>query len=272
MEAKPVTKQIIHQGGKGELDARLIGLTRNGDVVGVKECLGMGANPNATCMAENRIYDGETALHIAAGNGDAEIVSLLLAAGASPDCVDGSGATPLFLAICHKRSPSLALTLLEAGAKPGTGHDAQGRTTIHFAVLHDSIPLLDMLIRHKADVNARTQMEFQTPLHYAAWNGYDNIIRRLLDGGASPDMSDVTDATPLHYAALQKLEKTCETLMEGGARADVAAQNGKPPAGVWDKVAEIAAGVSERQRARIIAENYARRKRFAALRPERPSL
>mmetsp|Transcript_11638 Transcript_11638/g.17232 ORF Transcript_11638/g.17232 Transcript_11638/m.17232 type:complete len:174 (+) Transcript_11638:2565-3086(+) len=40
-----------------------------------------------------------------------------------------------------------------------------------------------------------------TPLHYASGKGHLSIVRRLLDAGASPFVSDAKRYTPFHYAA-----------------------------------------------------------------------
>src|SRR5512138_1118132 len=59
--------------------------------------------------------DGATALHWAAQHDDVTLARTLLQAGAHPGSADDTGATPLFLA-CMNRGAAMVTLLLDAGA------------------------------------------------------------------------------------------------------------------------------------------------------------
>ncbi len=61
--------------------------------------------------------EGATPLHVAAGNGDANAVSQLLAYGAAADAQDDEDETPLYWAVREGHSPVVEI-LLRAGADP----------------------------------------------------------------------------------------------------------------------------------------------------------
>ena len=104
---------------------------RNGDKAAVRDLLRHGANVNT------RSGDGMTALHWAAERGDADIVAMLVDAGANVDATTRLGDyTPLLLAAKDGHAPVVEL-LLEAGA------DANRPTTT------GTTPLL-LKVRHAA--------------------------------------------------------------------------------------------------------------------------
>lgn len=78
----------------------------------VKLLLDAGANPG---IADDILFD--TPLHLAAERGDATIVRMLLAAGATPIGWNGDGSDPLHLA-AFRGLPDNVAALLEAGADP----------------------------------------------------------------------------------------------------------------------------------------------------------
>ena len=51
----------------------------------------------------------------------------------------------------------------------------------------------------KCDVNA-FDMQFRTPLHWAAVLGLSEVVAMLMERGAEPASVDAVGATALHYA------------------------------------------------------------------------
>ncbi|CAG9317809.1 unnamed protein product [Blepharisma stoltei] len=60
------------------------------------------------------------------------------------------------------------------------------RTPLHLACLHGHLPVVKILVREGADINA-IDNELSTPLHYAAKHGHELIVKWLL--GRIPDIS-----------------------------------------------------------------------------------
>ncbi|MBN9258886.1 MULTISPECIES: ankyrin repeat domain-containing protein [unclassified Mesorhizobium] len=91
----------------------LINATIDRERVKAQRLLESGADPNAVDKA------GWSALHFAAQNCDAELVQLLVRAGAALETQDGNGNSPLWRAVMSYRGGAEAITpLLNAGANP----------------------------------------------------------------------------------------------------------------------------------------------------------
>jgi ankyrin repeat protein len=87
-------------------DAPLVMAARNGDAGIVQLLLGAGAHAG-----------NERALRTAVAKGHAATIQVLLASGVSPDCMDpDTRERPLHLAADHKVSPSILQLLIGAGA------------------------------------------------------------------------------------------------------------------------------------------------------------
>jgi ankyrin repeat protein len=167
--------------------------------------------------------DGMSALHWAADKGDAELVSMLVYAGANPGAVTRIGQyTPLHLA---SRSASLGAVkaLLAAGAAVDARTSTSGVTPLHLAATAGSEPVVLALLDAKADVNAREAEWGQTPLIFAASLNRVDAVRTLLARGADPNVTsktvDLKKHTPLYSASNDRLAKVLEAS---------AGKNGKP--------------------------------------------
>ena len=57
---------------------------------------------------------------------------------------------------------------------------------------------------HFADVNAQNDYN-QTPLHAAAYNGHDEVVKLLIDNGANPNLMDKDGNTP-YVAAIRAVK------------------------------------------------------------------
>ncbi|WP_030019605.1 ankyrin repeat domain-containing protein [Streptomyces monomycini] len=154
---------------------------KDGDVAVVARLLSEGAwvgPPNAAL---------HTALDLAAGEGHAKVVRLLLAAGADPQQQTGEyeETTPLCQAAMHGHT-EVVRALLGAGAAPC----AQGRLGYVPIVLaatsgdHGHPQTVDLLLEHGADIDA--VMKGRTPLEWAALFGQVQMVHHLLTRGAAP--------------------------------------------------------------------------------------
>ncbi|WIA23719.1 hypothetical protein OEZ85_000405 [Tetradesmus obliquus] len=151
------------------------------------------AIPMSTDIGINaKTMDGTTPLMAAVKAGKPEAVAELLAAGADARRGDSSGATAVHHAAWQGQAACLAV-LLQHGQQQEEQEAAGGSW----------VPRL-------VDVTTHTGL---TPLHYAAWKGRPDMVKALVNAGASlavPSVSDTMGAvaanagsTPLHLAAMK---------------------------------------------------------------------
>lgn len=147
------------------------------DIAAVRAMLKAGGDVNA---AQG---DGMTALHWAAMQGDVEMTTMLLAAGANVKAATRLGAyTPLHLASEAGYAPVVRL-LLSAGADPKAPLTTGG-TPLMLAARAGSSEIAETLIELGADANATEPVYGQTALMIAAGLDRVGVIRTLLAHGA----------------------------------------------------------------------------------------
>ncbi len=158
---------------------------------------------------------GYSPLLFAARSGDAASAELLLAAGADPNDTAPAGTSALVVA-AHSGHGALAALLLQAGADPNVTE--AGYTPLHAAVLREDAALVQALLAHGSDPNARLRRGTRyarqgklfsldmawtgaTPFFLAAKFGRGDIMRRLAESGADPHAGLAGGVTPLMAAA-----------------------------------------------------------------------
>ena len=132
--------------------------------------------------------DGTTALHRAVYGGEVREVRALLRAGARADVVNRYGMTPLALAAAAGDA-ELVRMLVEAGATIGMADGAlrDGQTTLMLAARAGDARVIDVLLHHGAQVDAAERRTGTTALMWAALDNHADAIRALVHGGAAVD-------------------------------------------------------------------------------------
>ena len=132
--------------------------------------------------------DGMTALHWAAYRDDIPLAELLLSWEAAVEPTTRVGEiTPLFLAAKNGSAAMLEL-LLDAGANPNRLSDT-GASALMAASMAGSLDAVSLLVERGADVNGREFHYGQTPLMFAAWENRPEVIRFLIERGAHPELA-----------------------------------------------------------------------------------
>ena len=125
----------------------------NGDAELASMLLYAGANLGA----KTRI-GGYTPLHLAAQVGNAAVIAPLIAAGAPVATATTTGATALMQA-SHAGSTDAVRMLLENGADPNVKELANGQTALMFAAAADRVDVVKLLLSRGADVAITSRVE-----------------------------------------------------------------------------------------------------------------
>jgi ankyrin repeat protein len=140
-----------------------------------------------------------TALHLAAAEGELELVKLLIEKGADVNmkATDEYPWSPLHLAVDN---PKVLQLLLENKANPASRHE-KVQTVLMDAVTSNQVESIRLLMQHHApleDVDD-SYLGF-TPLALAAIRGHAEAFRLLADGGANMNHMCRGERTILHLA------------------------------------------------------------------------
>ncbi len=178
----------------------------------IEMLLEKGANPNlqlkllppyrslgADRGVDGMLTIGTTPLLRAAKAMDAPAIALLLKHGANPNLPNTRGMTPI----------------LAAAGVGSVDADTRGWYTTE-DVQQRSIASLELLLKAGCDIHAADGQRGQTPLHGAAFWGWNDVVQYLVEHGAKLDAKDNRGFTPVD-SALGKAGGNSR----GGQRIDV---------------------------------------------------
>ena len=159
----------------------------------------------------------QTPLNMAIQGGRHELVRLLLQLGASANGLE-QVSTGEPLRIASRNDDTAMVSMLLQGGANADHTDRYGQNLLHSVVCVSSADIVDLFIRHGADVNRQCQVSGRhtTPLmntvRYRKTESPE-IIRLLLAAGARPDVRDAAGKTALDYAR-EKGHTTTVKLLE----------------------------------------------------------
>uniref|UniRef100_A0A7N8XYC7 Ankyrin repeat domain 27 (VPS9 domain) n=1 Tax=Mastacembelus armatus TaxID=205130 RepID=A0A7N8XYC7_9TELE len=161
----------------------------------------------------------------AVADGDVEMVRYLLEWADEEEEDKGENQSEALLCHplcqCPNCAPAQKLSVLQAGALGVNSCNVDGYTPLHVASLHGHSTLAALLIRHGANVNARTNQS-ATPLHLASQNSHIQVLRFLLECNAKMNKKDHYGNTPLIHACLRGNLETATILIQSNALVNVA--------------------------------------------------
>jgi ankyrin repeat protein len=117
------------------------------------------------------------------------------------------------------------IVLLEAGQAVDETDFVLG-TPLHVAVAQGSVPLVEILIAHGANLEALSEDRGARAIHLAATFGELEMLTLLLDDGAEIEAQDNTGQTPLLIAAATNNLEAVNVLLDRGADLE-ARESGK---------------------------------------------
>ncbi|MCX6928749.1 MAG: ankyrin repeat domain-containing protein [Verrucomicrobia bacterium] len=160
-------------------------------------------------LAGARTEDGSTALHLAALEGQTEIVRLLLNSRADVNARGLREETPLHMAMYDGHREVVELLLAKQANV--NAQNSAGETPLHVAERKGYRDLVEMLLNHHAEVNVKDQQE-GTPLHAAAAGGHKEVVELLLSQNADPLAQDKSGRTPKAVALEKEHGEVAELL------------------------------------------------------------
>ena len=162
--------------------------------------------------------DGATALHVAAQEGHADLVQLLLQSGAALDTADGGGWNALTYATDGGHTNIIQM-LIEAGAVIGKA-DIDGGAMPAASMVDGLNKEVEELISLCGGINGHHKQGGGTPLIIAA-GGNAQSVRALIELGAELDQADTTGCTALHWAANEGYNDIIRIILDAGAKAGI---------------------------------------------------
>ena len=71
-----------------------------------------------------------------------------------------------------------------------------------------------------------TDIDGDSPLHFAAYYSFINVAKVLVDGGSDPTIADKWGSTTLHNAAMHGCQDMVELLLNAGSDPNIANESG----------------------------------------------
>lgn len=198
-----------------------------GSARSVRFLLEHGANPHYKPIDPDGFQNSDPMV-TALKHHHSEVVIALLDAGVDINAFSGSG-TPLCEAI-RVSEELLAIQLLARGADVNLQKGMTEGTPLLYAIDHQMIAIVKMLLERHADANRRGNIyrsQPKIPLLLAAERGNPEIVRLLIGAGARLNEQDEQGFSALHCAARNSHAKVLRILIdEYQARLGLRLHNG----------------------------------------------
>ncbi|XP_065488502.1 ankyrin repeat and SOCS box protein 3 isoform X1 [Caloenas nicobarica] len=169
-------------------------------------------------------------IHEAAAHRSNECLKMLIRAAPSKDYIHTKtfvGMTPLHLAAYYGSSEGVRI-LLEAGARPNE-ITTDETTTLFLAVQSGKADIVKILIGYGANVEGPHTWSGWNSLHQASLEGHTEIMKILLEAGASKECEDDYGITPLFIAAQYGKLECLRLLITFGANVNCQAKDKASP-------------------------------------------
>jgi ankyrin repeat protein len=155
------------------------------------------------------VYD-RTPLLVAAKDGNAAKVELLLESHADVNSKDDDGRTALSWAATNGHEAVVELLMMRGADVNSKDYD--GQTALSWAATNGHEAVVELLMMRNADVNSKDK-HGRTALSWAATNGREAVVELLMMRGADVNSKDYDGQTALSRAATNGHEAVVELLM-----------------------------------------------------------
>ncbi|MGM3276471.1 ankyrin repeat domain-containing protein [Ralstonia sp. 24A2] len=141
------------------------------------------------------------------------LVQKYVAQGVDPNLNTREG-TPLLVDALKDKNLEVAAALIRAKNIDFERTNAAGENALMMAAYQGLLPMVKLMVEtYDVEVNKTGW----TALHYAATNGYDDVVKYLLDHAAYIDAESPNATTPLMMAAMNGHITTVKLLLDEGA-------------------------------------------------------
>jgi hypothetical protein len=221
----PTTQKSTLKGGKEGVNALHLA-AKEGDVEVLQQLLGAGN----TIVNSIDIKNGSIPLDHAAEENNNEAIIFLLKNGGDPNHINPTnGRTALHIA-SKEGYAEVIRSLITAGAQINL-QDFEGNTPLHLACQKGQDETVEYLLGCTFMDHRLKNKEEKTCLHLAAEGGHVPTIKSLLEKGISVNAKDNEKKTALNYAKIRSV--TRELLQAGGTRTNT--ENEKADIEFWTK-------------------------------------
>lgn len=170
-----------------------------------------------------------SALALAAASNDLLSLEELLSAGADEPAL----AYALYHASARNRLEAVALLLANgafaAAESPLGRRQLKGTMPLMAAAYEGHVDVVRVLLQHGASVTEVEDVEGRTALALAAFAGKVECCRALLDAGSDVNAADKKGIVPLHCAAINGNARLAQLLLDAGAVVDARSRSGNTP-------------------------------------------
>jgi ankyrin repeat protein len=203
----------------------LVAMKANASIDVIRTILGKGAAVNA----QNK--EGESALHLAVGNNQADIGTLLLDNGADIFLANARGETSLFLTFyvrAGNQRPMREIRMFMLNPAVMSTRDSLGNTVLHHATMWKIDSVIPAIVERGANTEA-VNISGETPLFIAVKANAASTVRALLGAGASLTGRDSLGNTALHTAVRSNASQAAEALLDANIHIDAYNLYGQTP-------------------------------------------
>ncbi|MNN24951.1 Ankyrin repeats (3 copies) [compost metagenome] len=144
---------------------------------------------------------------------DANTVQKLLARGVDPNLTDARG-NPMLVVALREKSIKVATVLIKAKNIDFDKTNPAGENALMMASLQGELDMVKLMVDgEEAEINKKGW----APLHYAASNGHNEVVKYLVDHAAYIDAESPNGTTPMMMAARGGHIDTVKLLLDEGA-------------------------------------------------------
>ncbi|XP_062278193.1 B-cell lymphoma 3 protein homolog [Scomber scombrus] len=192
----------------------------------------------------------QTPLHLAVITQQANMVEVLLRAGADPAALDRNGQTALHLCCEYDQRDCLSVVLsLSTSSTCLEIRNYEGLSPLHLAVLRGHKDLSMMLLEAGADINAMDIKSGQSPLMHAVESNNADMVHFLIESGCDVNSQSYSGNTALHSACGRGQVDTVRLLLKSGADSSLKNYHNDTPVMVAKnkKIADVLRGRGSKQ-------------------------